>query len=263
MSTFKKVLFYAGMVISVIVLILCVAGIIGSWVYNGPITEAILEIVVPITDVVDTAETVSGETGTVLEEVTAGLQEAQTQVQAIGDEAIDTNIVVEAVSALVGEDIEPKLDEVRENARSIYDTLGIFQEAILAFNAIPFVDVEVPGAEQLEQFRSGMEEVAGRTGELSTTLQEEKTAVVEGAVEKISEPLDELHTRVSESRANLAEIQESLKSTVETLLYIQDNVASWIDLISIVITLVLTWLVLSQVAVFVLCRKMVQGKVAP
>lgn len=263
MSTFKRILLYAGMVISVIVLVLCAAGIIGAWVYNEPITETILEIVVPLTDALDIAEKVSGETGAVLQEVSTGLQEAQTQVEALGEDVNEANIAVEAVSTIVGEDIQPKLDEAGEKVRSIHDTLGAFQEAIQAFNDIPFIDLELPGADELDQLRSGMVAVVDRTGELSTTLQERKTEIVEGAVEQVNEPLNQLETMLTESLASLAEIQETLGSTVESLLYVQENVGFWIDLVSIVITLVLAWLILSQVALFVLCRKYVQGKVAP
>ena len=73
---------------------------------------------------------------------------------------VDADIAVEAISALVGEDIQPKVNEVSSNIKAIYDTLGIMQEAIQAFNDIPFMDLEVPDGEELDRAISVAAELA-------------------------------------------------------------------------------------------------------
>ena len=61
MSVFKRILMYAAMVISIIVMVICIAGIIGAWYYNTPATDAVLDIVVPATEAVQVAEKVTNE----------------------------------------------------------------------------------------------------------------------------------------------------------------------------------------------------------
>ena len=124
MTTFKKILLYAGMVVSFIVLVVCTAGVVGTWYLNTPLTEAVLGVVLPVTDAMQLAEDVTGETGIVLETVSTGLDEAQQQIEAISEEVVDTKVAVEAISALVGEDIQPQVDEVKANIKAIYNTLG-------------------------------------------------------------------------------------------------------------------------------------------
>ncbi len=246
------------MVISVIVLVVCVAGLIGTWYYNTPVTQAILDVVVPVTDALQLAEEVTSETGAVLETVSVGLDGAQQQIEAIGEEVVDADIAVEAISTLVGEDIQPKVDEVKSSIKTIYDTLGIMQEAIQAFNDIPFIDPEVPGGEELGQVRTGMEEVVVQTDDVRSTLVDRKVEIVEGAVDEIIGPLNELSTLLGETRTTLGQLEQSLKESVETLIYVRDNTAFWVDMVCVVLTLILVWILISQIAVFVLSRKILK-----
>ena len=136
----------------------------------------------------------TGETGIVLETVSTGLDEAQQHIEAIGEEVVDTKVAVEAISTLVGENIQPQVDEVEANIKAIYDALGIMQEAILAFNEIPFIDLKVPGGEELGQFRTWMEQVVVQTDEFRTTLVDRRVEIVGGAVDEINGPLNQLST---------------------------------------------------------------------
>jgi methyl-accepting chemotaxis protein len=250
------------MVISIIMLVLCVAGIIAAWAYNTPLTETLLGFVVPATNIAQRVETVASETGGTLDDVSALLGDAEAKVAEIGGEVLDTEIVVEAISAILGEDVRPLLEEAVASFRAVYDLIGTVEEAINTFNSIPLVGLEVPGTEELAQVRTGMEEFATEVDALNEDLQQRKTEIVTGAVEEISAPINRLGTQVSEIRSDVGEIETRAGAAHERLILIQDRLPFWIDLISIVITVLLLWIIISQVAMFVLCRKTLQGKVA-
>ncbi|MCP4198365.1 MAG: hypothetical protein GY762_14540 [Proteobacteria bacterium] len=259
MSTFKRVLLYAGMVISIVMLVLAAAALIGTWVVNTPATEKVLGIVVPITETLQGVERLSSETGVALDGISAGFVQAEQRVEEIGDEVNEANVAVEAISALVGEDITPKLDATREGVRSIYDTLSAIQGAVQSFNAMPFLDLELPGDEELGQALTGMEEIVVQVQDLNEALQNRKEEIVSGAVDQVSQPLDRLETRVSDIRARLQGFENRTGSAIEQMLYVQENAGRWIDMLSIIITLILIWFIISQVAMFVLCRGILQG----
>lgn len=262
MSTSKKILLYVGMILAVVTLVLAAAGIIGAWYYNTPVTETVLSILVPVTNTLQRVETIAGETVTALEDVSTGLVEAQRRVEEIGADVNEANLAVEAISTLVGEDIRPKIDQIRKSYRSVYDTLAAIQEVVRAVNALPFLDLELPGDEELEQARTGMEDIGAEVQALNTKLTDRKAEIVGGAVEQVNDPLDRLGTNVTETKVKIAGIETSAKESKENLLYVQENVASWIDLASIAMTLVLIWIIISQVAVFLLCREYLQGEAA-
>jgi len=250
------------MVISIIMLLLGLAGIIGAWTINTPATETVLEVLAPINTALQRVESISHETVTALTEVSAALDNAEKRVQERGSEVTESNIALDAISKIVGEDVRPKIDKAGDNIRAVYDTLGAIEETIQAINAIPFIDVEVPGSEEITQIRTGMEETALTVSDLAEELQQKKADTVAKAVDKVTEPLKRMNTRVEEMRANTADLEARAGAASDRITYVQSQVPRWIDILSIVLTLLLVWFTLSQVAVFVLCLKYLQGKVS-
>ena len=262
MSTFKRILLYAAMVISVIMLLLGLAGVIGAWTVNTPVTETILAVLAPINAALGRVESISAETVAALTQVSDSLEAADQRVQDLGSTATETNIIVTAVSEIVGEDVQPKIEEAGANIRAVYDTLGAIEEAMQSFNAIPFVGVDVPGSEEITRLRTGMEETALAVSDSVEELQQKKEETVTEAVDRATQPLNRINTRVEETRTEMSDFEARVGAASDRVTHIQSQVPRWIDILSIVITLVLVWFILSQVAVFVLCLKYLQGKVA-
>jgi len=256
MKLFKRILLYTAIVISILVMVVSIAGMIGAWYYNTPATETVLDIVDPAAEAVQAAGTVTDEVGTVIREVSTRVAEAQQTASDTVAEVAEADIMVEALSRIFDTDIQASVDNVRGNIMAVYDTLSLIQATIESINEIPLVNLDVPGAEAVDQVLVGMEEVAARTGEISNSIAQQRTEVIDGAVEKISEPLDQLNMVLDEAQTSLDELSVLLGRSIESLLYVQENAARWIDLGSLAITVSLVWILISQVAVFVLSRKL-------
>ena len=258
MRIVKRILLYAAIVISIIVMVVCVAGIIGAWYYNTPATDAVLGVVEPVTEAVQVAEKVTDEAGRALQEISTKVVEAEQAASDIVDEVAEADIAVEALSRIFDTDIQSGVETVKGNLLAVYNTLGLIQETIESINDIPLINLDIPGAEALGQVRGGMEEVAARTDEISDSIQQQKTELIEGGIEKISDPLAQLNTLLAEVQSSLAELGTILGTSIESLLYVQENAAGWIDLASLATTIILLWILISQVAVFVLCRRLLK-----
>lgn len=256
---FKRILLYSAMVISVIFLLLGLAGIIGVWAINTPATETILAILEPIDLALQRMELASQRTGAALSETSAALEDADQRVQQIGETVAETSLIREAISRIVDDDIKASVNETRENIRALYDTLGAIEEAIQAFNAIPFVGLELPGSEEIAAVRTGMEEIATSTAELSDEIQQRREERAENLVERLSTPINRLNMRVEEMQAKMTDTEARLGLAIERIDNIQNQVPLWIDIVSIVNTLLLAWFMFSQGAVFVLCRRALKG----
>ena len=254
-SIFKRILLYAAMVISVIFLLLGLAGIIGVWAVNTPATETILAILEPIDLALQRMELASQRTGAALSETSAALEDADQRVQEMGETVAETSLIREAISRIVDDDVRARVNETRENIRALYDTLGAIEEAIQAFNAIPIIDLELPGSEEIAAVRTGMEEIATSTAEFSDEIQQRREERAENLVDRLSTPINRLNTRVEEMQAKMADTEARLGLAIERIDNIQNQVPLWIDIVFIVSTLLLAWFMYSQGAVFVLCRQ--------
>lgn len=259
LSIIQRILLYAAMVISVIFLLLGLVGIIGVWAVNTPATETILAILEPIDLALQRMELASQRAGGALSETSAALENADQRVQEMGETVAETSLIRETISRIVDEDVQTRVGETRENIRALYDTLGTVEEAIQAFNAIPFVGLELPGSEEIAAVRTGMEEIATGVAELSDEVQQRREERAEDLVERLSRPINRLNTRVEEMQTNIADTEARLGLAIERIDNIQNQVPLWIDIISVVDTLLLAWFMFSQGAVFVLCRRALQG----
>jgi len=249
---FKRILLYAAMVISVLFLLLSLAGIIGGWALNKPATEAALTVLTSFDNALQRIEEASAKTGAALSEISTALDDADQQIQEAGEELADTNLLLEVISLLIGEDIEPNTDQAGESIRSIYDTVLAIEEAIAAINAIPFLNIEIPGEEEIASIRTGMEEMAVAVSELKEEVQQRREDRAENLVEAISAPINRLNTRVEELQTRMADIEQRSGMAIERIDQVQSRVPLWIDLVSIANTLLFGWFMFSQGAVIVL-----------
>jgi DNA repair exonuclease SbcCD ATPase subunit len=254
-SIIQRILLYAAMAISVIFLLLGLAGIIGVWAINTPATETVLAVLEPIDLALQRMELASQRAGGALSETSAALENADQRVQELGETVAETSLIREAVSRIVEEDVQTRMSETRENIRALYDTLAAVEEAIQAFNAIPFVGLELPGSEEIAAVRTSMEEIAIGVAELSDEVQQRREERAENLVERLSRPINRLNTRVEEMLSKIADTEARLGLAIERIDNIQNQVPLWIDIISVVDTLLLAWFMFSQGAVFVLCRQ--------
>ncbi|MGD8488093.1 MAG: hypothetical protein PVJ23_01155 [Anaerolineae bacterium] len=262
MSILKRILLYTGMVISMIVLLLCLAGVIGTWVINKPATETILSALAPINAALERVESLSKGTARTLTETSAALDRANTRVEEMGDGITETRVVLEAISALLGEDVRPKINSARDSIRAVYDTLVAIEEVIVSFNAIPFVGVEVPGGDEVAQVRTGMEEAAVEVNTLLESSQQKKEETVAEVVERVTGSVDQIRTRVDGIQTRVSDLETRAGRASQKMIDLQKQIPLWIDVSSTVATVLLAWLIFSQVAVFVLCMKQLQGKIS-
>ena len=155
-NIFQRILLWAAIVVASIFLLLGLAGVIGVWAVNTPVTETILAILTPIDNTLQRLEAVAGEAGAALAEVSTSLEDADQRVQDLGAGLAETNLVVEALNRILDTDVEQKVSQARQGVRSIYDTLVAVEETIAAINAIPLLNVEVPGSTEINDIRTGM-----------------------------------------------------------------------------------------------------------
>jgi hypothetical protein len=139
MEVLKRILGVAAIVISIIFIVVCLAGIVFSWSINAPITNA-------VTGVFSGAEHVLTAADKSLERVNSGLFEAQTSIDTIeenvelaGEMLSETSIVYEVLVRTVGDGLFPKIAAASDTTIAIRDSVISFNEILESLDDIPFV----------------------------------------------------------------------------------------------------------------------------
>jgi len=246
MDTFKR--FLAGFVIFICALglILCLAGIIGVWSLNTPLTEN-------LTGALDKVEVVLNFSQDRLDRINANMIEVQdlltnleNTVTEAGERLTENSPTLTYLSNTIGVDLKPKIETTAEVIGNVRNTIISVNSTIETANSIPFVSVPSLPMEQLIAVDQQLQEMVTIVKSLSDAIKDIEAGIVDRTatvimvpVERLSELVDQVQTPVETFVTNLAEVKTAVVKT-------NNRIPTLIDWASVVLTLILIWFTLAQ-----------------
>jgi methyl-accepting chemotaxis protein len=247
----KRIIGLILLILSVIFFLVSLAGLIGIWVYNQPLTERALTTIETTSDDLEGAALAIELSKAELISARAQIDLLQAILETLGvNAAEDLNRLADIVGK-VEDTLTPVLDSFASGISTLRDSLLAIKDTLERINELPLVNIQVPGIEaieeganQLENLQNQIEEGGGKIEQLSQTTQ--------NTVDSLSTGFAELETSIEILLETLNVYEEKIESTQEQLQYLESNLPTWIDLASITLTVILVWLGISQVGVFIL-----------
>ncbi len=257
-SSIKRIIALVIIVLSCIFFVLSLAGVIGIWVYNQPLTERALTTIESTSTDLDGAAAAIEISKTELISAQAQIDLLQAILETLGiNAAEDLNRLADIVGR-VEDTLMPVIDSVSGGISTLRDALLSIKDTIEMVNELPLVNIQIPGMEaieegaaQLESLQNQIEEGGGKIEQLSQTTQ--------NTVDSLSTGFASLETSINALLETLDEYEEKIISTQDQLEYLGANVALWIDLASALLTVILVWLGISQVGLFILGWSLFKG----
>jgi len=242
-----RILAWAVIILSILGILMAVAGIGGSWIINNRLTEGILSLLAAIQTTLQQGEAALSQISDELQTVIDRINTIQDTAVQLGESAEENAPVIAELSRLVDEELVPRIDRVRETLRSIRESLVAINNVLITLNTLPGIE--------LPTLTDELQSASDRLGELRQAVQEERTAIAEfrtGVVEEVVGRFiartDTLLDRAASIKTNVDNYKGQivrLRSGVETL---QSKVPVWIDWSTAAATLVILWFVLAQAA---------------
>ncbi len=260
MRTLKRVLAAIVMAIGIVVLVLCLAGIAGTWIVRG-------QLATDLVDIVTAAETRATTIKQGLDRLDTALAQARDQVAAVeqdveasGADLEQNKPLLTAISDRLGVELSPLVDSAREIMTSIHEAVAAVNSAIEAINTIPFVSVPVPELETIKKLSQDVEDFRTEVQDLRTAIDQRRSEIIQGAVSIITTPtsqigstLDEMQTTVSGYRQQVGAVQERLST-------LKSAIGRGLTWAAVILTLILLWVAFSQVGLLVLGRRAFSGQ---
>ncbi|MCP4359163.1 MAG: hypothetical protein GY796_14200 [Chloroflexi bacterium] len=238
MRTFKRVVAWIVVVLSVLGLAAMLAGVVGSWIVRNKVTDITVNLLT-------VGETAVAATSEGLNRVDDRLDVSQENITTLEDDIVsagekleETSLVGTVIANNISEETAASISEAKATAVTIADTVAALDEAVNAANEIPFVNLDgfVPtligdaadGLTQLEEdmaeFRAGV--VERREERISTSVDffTGLTSEMSAAIGDIQTSLNEIDERMDETSTKLAAAKISLPRTF-TLITLAVNVA--------------------------------------
>jgi hypothetical protein len=260
METFKRVLAVAIMVISVLMLVLSLAGIAGTWIVRAELASRLVKVaagaelrVAAIKGGLDRIDTSLG----LARAVVSGVEQ---DVQAFGADVEQNRPLLTAISDRLGVELEPLFDGVREIVTTIGETVDAVNAAIEAINAIPFVSVPAPALETANKLSEDVETLGTQVRELRASIEAKRSEIIQGTVAIVTTPAAQIGDTLGELQATVSGYGQEVGVVQERLARFQASIGGRLTWVAAMLTVLLLWLAFSQAAVLVLGWRFYSGK---
>jgi hypothetical protein len=248
METFKRIL--SGFVIftSGLGLILCLAGVIGGWLVNQPLTDS-------LTGLLDSAEAVLIFSQDQLDEMDSNLAEIQEVIASVeqavnqaGEQLVEGSLTLQLISNLVGEELAPKVESAAAVIKTIRGTIISANDTLTTANSLPFVSVPTLPMEQLAEIDRQMQAAVGDARSLVETVNEIEDGVITQTGTAFIAQTERLDALVEQVRTPIRNFNAGLSNAETRLGVAGDRITALIDWASVLLTLLLLWFAMAQAA---------------
>jgi chromosome segregation ATPase len=260
MRTLKRIAAVVIMVTSVLVVVLGLAGIAGTWMVRAQLDDGLGRIM-----------TAAGAEATgaqqQLDRLDAALAQASTQIAAVEQEAQDLGTdldqnrpLLTALTDKLGVDLAPLAVRAQEMMDTIRETVAAVNSIAETINALPFVSKPIPELEKLNTLAEEIDTFEAEVQNLRLTIEQRRSEIIAGGVSIVTVPTARIRGGLDRAQATVSDYSQRLGTFQEDLSALRATLEHWLTWLAVILTLILLWLALSQVAVFVLGWRALWGQ---
>jgi hypothetical protein len=261
MMLWQRILAVTGMVLSVLLIILLVVGIVGTWTLNRTLTDSAVRVLTGF-------DAVLGNTQSALSELDTAVGGARQRLDAF-DETVATaaaNLEDPILLAAIGDRLDlgiaPAVEEVRSTVQSIRETVLVAQNTMQTLNTLPFVSIGSSVADDgtLQSLAGSVTSLVEGVREIRDGVRAARDGAITGVVTRLGQgtsrmdaELASIETAVSGADARASTLRAQVSDLKSALTF-------WLDAMSLLVTLAMIWLIFSQVVTFVLGLSAYKGE---
>jgi hypothetical protein len=254
MNTWKRFLAILIMVLSVILIILSIAGIVGNWFVNDSMTDDIVQVLTGVEKTLGLTGDALGRLDTRVSDARDRVATFEETVQTAGENFTENPVILTALSEKLDLGIAPAINGLRETVQSVRERVVGIQNAVQAINALPFVSVgeQVSDGDRLQRLSEGVATLTEGVEETRNGVREAKQNIAARVaysfgkgISKLDGGLVTIETAVMGYGTQVSELRTEISA-------LKASVTFWLDVASVTMTLILLWLIFSQVVVFIL-----------
>lgn len=217
MRTFKQVVAWIMVVLSLLGILLILGSFVGSWVVRSMVTDVTV-------DLLTVGETAVSSVSSGLNRVNTRLDISQDNLAILEDDIItagetvnEANVVGTVIQRNVSDDTVIAITEARTTAVGIADTIIALDAAIKAANEIPFVTLNGVLFSTMGEVADGLGKLESDITDFRTGAQERKDERIKDSVDFFTDMTGKMSTGIGEVQNNIVTVDEQLAATSANL----------------------------------------------
>ena len=244
----KKILYTIVILLSSLLILLSVAGIIGVWLVERPLSDtavAVLSVVEESTVTVRAATDRVDQALVKLQGITTQVQDASQQ---LSQNVTDKGLVL----VLLPEEQEQNLAEtagsVKDTFTNIRAAIGNAQDLYRSINRLPFVSLPGLDENQVEAIATSVDKTQELVENLRTDIADFRSGV-SNKVDKLTGTADQLNKEISQIRDRLEQLDTRLAALGDLAIRLQQVIPGVLMALAIILSLIFAFLIFTQVEV--------------
>jgi DNA repair exonuclease SbcCD ATPase subunit len=242
----KKILYSLVIAMSVLVLLLNTAGIVGLWMAGVPLSNA---AVAALKVVENSAKAIQKSTGRV-DDALAKLQGKVTDItdatQQISKNVSDKGLVLTLLPEEKEQQITKQAGSLRDTFNEIKGSVTTGLDLYRSIDAMPFINLPGLSTDQMNKIESSVAETQSQ----AETLRSEVAAFRSGAsekVDKVEAAASKLNEKIQSARDEVAKVNSKLTKLEEFSIRMQKKIPGIFITISVILTLIFAFVIWTQV----------------
>jgi len=242
----KRAFSVVTIVLSILVLLISIGAIAGTWVMNHAASTAATNLLAGIEKTAGAMRNGVGRVDSGVARIGDAVATIEAATAQLGENITDKGLVMTLLPEQKEQELEAAFQSVRDTFANIREVLAAGYGLYRAIDGVPFVSLPKPDEEDLQAAGEAVDRLAGQVqglkAEIAGIRSGASTAVskVTDAATRVNGELSQVQTKLAAVDAKLAEIQAKAS-------HLQQVVPAVFLVVSCVITLLMAWVIYSQV----------------
>ncbi len=263
MSTGKKIMRWLIILVAVLIMVVSIAGIVGTWYVHNTATEVTLRAFSIVDTAVGVVDAGAGRANDLVQRGRAEVQQVESTIVTVGGNIEANNPLLTALSNRINERLTPVVEQVRTVLAPVTGTIRAVRILVDFVNAIPFIRETPPAIDDLETALNRLDETVADVRQINDTIRAAVTGTADRLTNESVDTLTGLTTRVD---SRLAETQASVEAVQAEIAALQTRLAAQrarllliYNLVAIALTFFMLWVIYSQFVVIGRQRQLLRG----
>lgn len=229
-----------ALIISVLVLLLSITGIVGTWIGRPAAIDAVTDVMITVDQVATAGREGIVQADTLLTDVSEIVEVIEEVTTQLSENLAEGGLLLELLPPGTVEDLDTLVEQVRSTLNNLLSIIEAAADFIEAVNEIPFVHVEPP--EDVAIVREQVEEILAGIEQLKSDIDEFR---VESAADlaSVSTTAAQINDRLKTTQQDLEDIDDRLADLQVSANRIKEQFPGWSMTFAVFLTLFLLWVI--------------------
>jgi hypothetical protein len=236
--TGKKIFAVVIIALSILGIVLCVGGILGTWIVEDRLSRAVVSLLSSAEEVLQVTANGLNRISTDIQDVRDGVANIDRIAKGIGDKVKDTNLILAALEQAVSGREFPRIQRALATVQGLTESVIAFNRTLEAVNSIPGIEVPTM-SNTLRNISDRIDAAVQALQDLADGITQMKTGVVDATVDFFTTYTAKIETVLKTVQADVQSYLAQVQRIQAAVTAVKARVPVYFAIAALAITLAL------------------------